>query len=55
MIAICMARQPRPEKLMPLWEEIAAVACAVQVGAVVVYNARHVQPSQLQPRILKSG
>ena len=30
MIAICMARQSRPEKLMPLWEEIAAVACAVQ-------------------------
>jgi hypothetical protein len=30
MIAICMARQPKPDKLMPLWEELAAVACAVQ-------------------------
>jgi nitroreductase len=30
MIAICMARQAKPGKLMPLWEELAAVACAVQ-------------------------
>jgi hypothetical protein len=30
MIAICMARQPHPNKLMPLWEELAACACAVQ-------------------------
>jgi nitroreductase len=30
MIAICMARQPHPTKLMPLWEELAACACAVQ-------------------------
>lgn len=30
MIAICMARQAKPGKLMPLWEELAACACAVQ-------------------------
>lgn len=30
MIAICMSRQPKPKKVMPLWEELAAVACAVQ-------------------------
>lgn len=30
VIAVCMKRQALPEKLMPLWEEHAAVACAVQ-------------------------
>ncbi|KAI8467063.1 MAG: Nitroreductase [Monoraphidium minutum] len=30
MIAICMRRQAAPPKLMPEWEEVAAVACAVQ-------------------------
>ncbi|WIA15103.1 hypothetical protein OEZ85_001797 [Tetradesmus obliquus] len=35
MVAICMARKPHPKhkfnkKCMPLWEELAACACAVQ-------------------------
>ena len=30
LIAICMRRQANPEKIMPEWEEQAAVACAVQ-------------------------
>mmetsp|Transcript_128155 Transcript_128155/g.246918 ORF Transcript_128155/g.246918 Transcript_128155/m.246918 type:complete len:145 (-) Transcript_128155:68-502(-) len=30
IIAISMKRQANPEKLMPEWEEIAAVSCAVQ-------------------------
>jgi nitroreductase len=30
MIAICMRRRAVPSKLMPEWEELAAVACAVQ-------------------------
>ena len=29
-IMICMKRQAKPEKLMPEWEELSAVACAVQ-------------------------
>ena len=30
LIAICMRRRANPEKIMPEWEEQAAVACAVQ-------------------------
>lgn len=30
MIAICMRRQALPEKVMPEWEEMCAVASAVQ-------------------------
>lgn len=30
MVAICMRRQALPEKVMPEWEEMCAVASAVQ-------------------------
>ncbi|GLC72645.1 hypothetical protein PLESTF_001274100 [Pleodorina starrii] len=36
-IAICCKRQAKPEKLMPEWEEMAAVACAVQVGNSILF------------------
>ncbi len=32
-VAVCCKRRAKPEKLMPEWEEMAAVSCAVQVGA----------------------
>jgi len=35
VIAISMKRQANPEKIMPEWEEIAAVACAVQNAHIV--------------------
>ncbi|KXZ46984.1 hypothetical protein GPECTOR_39g478 [Gonium pectorale] len=34
-IAICCKRQSKPEKLMPEWEEMAAVSCAVQNMALL--------------------
>eukprot|EP00930_Biecheleria_cincta_P002871 TRINITY_DN10384_c0_g1_i2.p1 TRINITY_DN10384_c0_g1~~TRINITY_DN10384_c0_g1_i2.p1 ORF type:complete len:159 (-),score=35.84 TRINITY_DN10384_c0_g1_i2:211-687(-) len=35
VIAISMKRKADPEKIMPEWEEIAAVACAVQNAHIV--------------------
>eukprot|EP00927_Polykrikos_kofoidii_P029427 TRINITY_DN25451_c0_g1_i1.p1 TRINITY_DN25451_c0_g1~~TRINITY_DN25451_c0_g1_i1.p1 ORF type:complete len:261 (+),score=34.65 TRINITY_DN25451_c0_g1_i1:44-784(+) len=35
VIAVSMKRQANPEKLMPEWEEMAAVACAVQNAHIV--------------------
>merc|ERR1719375_2679641 len=35
VVVICMKRQANPEKIMPEWEEIAAVACAVQNAHLV--------------------
>jgi hypothetical protein len=60
MIAICMARQPNPDKLMPLWEELAAVACAVQnmhlmstsLGVAAYWSSWH-DTARDSPQMLK--
>lgn len=35
LVAVSMKRQANPEKIMPEWEEIAAVSCAVQNAHIV--------------------